>query len=82
MKELWVGKLQTRLARLLYLHLFSINLTQGEEHNPRKIALHARFLRDCFPQINRKPERHSWPVVSRLLRLFNSSMGFLLHGHK
>ncbi len=33
MKKLWVGKLQTRLAGLLYLHLFSINLTESEKNN-------------------------------------------------
>ena len=33
-EELWVGKLQTCLARLLYLHLFSVNLTESEKNNP------------------------------------------------
>ncbi len=82
MKELRIGKPQTRLASLLNLHFFPINLAQSEKHNPGQIALHARFLRDCFSQINRKPERHSWLVVSRLLRFFDRSPGFLLHCHK
>jgi len=82
MKELWVGKLQTRLARLLNLHFFPINVTQGEEHNPRQIALHARLLRDRISQINRKPKRHSWLVVSLVLHFLDRSPGFLLHCHK
>jgi hypothetical protein len=82
MKELRIRKPQTRLASLLNLHFFSINLTQGEKHNPRQIALHARLLRDCFPQINRKPERHSWPVVSRLLAFLDRSPGLLLLCHE
>ena len=82
MKELRLGKLQTRLAGLLNLHFFPINLAQGEENNPRQIAFHARLLRDCFSQINRKPERHSWSVAARVLRFFDRSPGFLLYYHK
>jgi hypothetical protein len=33
-KELRIGKFHARLARLLYLHLFSINLTESEKNNP------------------------------------------------
>ena len=82
MEELRPGKLQTCLAGLLNLHFFPINLAQGEENNPRQIAFHARLLRDCFSQINRKPERHSWSVAARVLRFFDRSPGFLLYYHK
>ena len=57
MEELRPGKRHACLAGLLNLHLFPINLAQGEENNPRQIAFHARLLRDCFSQIDRKPER-------------------------
>src|ERR1700736_1414098 len=82
MKELRTGKLQTRLAGLLNLQSIPINLTQCEKNNPSQITLHTRLLGDCFSQINRKPKRHSWPVLSLALPFLERRPGFLIYRHK
>jgi hypothetical protein len=51
-EELRVGKLHAGLAGLHDLHVFAVNVVQSKKDDFGKIALYARFLGDCFAQVN------------------------------
>ena len=60
--QLRVGEIHAGLASLLNINLILIHVAQSKKDDPGQIALYTGFFRDRFAEIERKAQRHAWPV--------------------
>lgn len=67
--ELRVGEVHAGLAGLLDVHFVLVHVAQSKKDDPGKIALYAGFLSDSFAEIERKAQRHAWPILGPALPL-------------
>ena len=61
-EELRLGQFHAGLAGLLNIDLVMVHMAQSKLDDPGQIALDAGFFCDGFAEIERKAQRHSWPV--------------------
>jgi hypothetical protein len=61
-KELGLGQFHASLASLLNINRVMVHVAQSVKDYPGQIALYAGFFGNGFAEIERKAQRHAWPV--------------------
>jgi len=89
-QELGIGQFHASLARLLNINLVMVHMAQSVEDDFGQIALYARLFGDSLSEIERKAQRHAWPIIRPALpltvhlaryRLSDDPFGYFLDCH-
>jgi hypothetical protein len=89
-EELGIGQFHSSFAGLLNLDRVIVHVVQSIEDDPGQIAFYAGLFGDGFAEIERKAQRHAWPIIRPALpltvhlaryRLSDDPFGYFLDSH-